>query len=98
MADKTLQPNVESGENVYQWMYVLKVQAKDLTKGLFFDLKILSVLVSVINDLIIVHALVDGDLSQHFFTNISCVFLLLYTIKTRFVQASSNKRHQQIES
>jgi hypothetical protein len=94
VADETLQPDVKSGKNVYQWMYVLKVQAKDLTKGLFFDLKILSVLVSVINDLIIVHALVDGDLSQHFFTYISSVFLLLYAIKTRLVEACSNKRHQ----
>jgi hypothetical protein len=94
VADETLQTNVESGENVYQWMYVLKVQAKDLTKGLFFDLKILSVLVSVINDLIIVHALVDGDLSQHFFTYISSVFLLLYAVKTRLVETCSNKRHQ----
>jgi len=32
VTDETLQLNVESIENVYQWMYVLKVQAKDFSE------------------------------------------------------------------
>ena len=69
-------------------MQVFEIQAEDLGERFFLDLEIFRILISVVHDLSIYHALIDGYFPKHFFAYIICVLLLLDPVEARLVKAS----------